>query len=264
MKFIFTNYNRGLLQRDVYDDLFKGATIGSLPDHPALYINSFDVANHVRFIFSKHYIDTTYYQPASWWGQLMEPQDVTAENDLAFVRVDPNSVKLADAVYASSAYPIAYPNFALRHYGNKILFQGQLIFLADGGLADNSGLVTLLTQMKIGLEKSAKAATVIVIYIDASLDRLERLGSTFQQRGIEKRYAWQNTVIGHAYESIDAAVSMLRDLGWKFVESTGFITDELNANWPMELVSKTANCKMKGKTCWDPLVKAGGLTLRPW
>ena len=58
-KYLFTNYHRGILARDDYDaTLFRGATIADLPSRPALYLNSFDVANHVRFIFSRHDIDT--------------------------------------------------------------------------------------------------------------------------------------------------------------------------------------------------------------
>ena len=73
-KLLFTNYNRGLMARDDYDKtLFHRASIGDLPDQPALYINAFDVANHVRFVFSKAYIDTPYFQPSGWWGMLKAP-----------------------------------------------------------------------------------------------------------------------------------------------------------------------------------------------
>jgi NTE family protein len=132
-KSLFTDYNRGVLARDDYNALlFKDNSLAQLPDRPVLYINAFDVANHVRFVLSKHYIDTTYFQPKDWWGQLSAPQTLVSENDLAFTRIDPASIRVADAVYASSSFPIAYPNLLIKHCGSKILFHGQLIFLADG------------------------------------------------------------------------------------------------------------------------------------
>src|SRR5262249_16177636 len=107
---LFSNYHRGMLARDDYDaTLFKGATIADLPSRPALYLNSFDVANHVRFVFSKHYIDTGFYQPKGHQNMLSAPKDLTSENDLAFINVDPKSVRLADAVAASSAFPFRLP-----------------------------------------------------------------------------------------------------------------------------------------------------------
>jgi len=263
-RMLFTNYNRGLMARDDYDDsLFHGANINDLPDQPALYLNSFDVGNHVRFVFSKHYIDTVFYQPSSWWGELSAPQDLTAENDLCFCRVDPSSVKIADAVYASSAFPIAYPNLALNHFGSKILFQGRLIFLADGGLADNSGLVTLLTQIKAAMEAERKGGLLLVIYIDASTERIETNGSKFQQQGIEDRYAWHDTLIGHGIQSIDSGNALVQDLVWKFLENNGVVTDQLNLNWPMELKEKSKTNSNTSKTSWDKLFESGELAVRP-
>jgi predicted acylesterase/phospholipase RssA len=205
---LFTDYNRGVLARDDYDALlFKGAALDRLPDRPVLYINAFDVANHVRFVLSKHYIDTTHFQPRDWWGKLSAPQTLTSENDLSFTRTEPSSIRLADAVYASSSFPIAYPNLPLNHCGSKILFQGQLIFLADGALADNSGLLSLLTQIQANLDVTAKRSTVVAISIDASVDRIDTNGTKFQQMGVEERYAWNNTIFGHAQESIYAAIA---------------------------------------------------------
>ena len=84
-KLLFTDYTRGNLASDDYNEtLFRGATLGSLPDRPALYINAFDVANHVRFIFSKHYINTTFFQPRGALNKLSEPQELTSANDLTF------------------------------------------------------------------------------------------------------------------------------------------------------------------------------------
>lgn len=263
-RLLFTDYNRGNLASDDYDKtLFRGATLGSLPARPALYINSFDVANHVRFVLSRQYIETTYFQPRGALNRLSEPQDLTSANDLAFARVDPNSVRLSDAVYASSAFPIAYPNLPLRHCGNKILYQGQLIFLADGALADNSGLITLFTQLRAALARDAQKTAIVAVYIDASLDRVDTNGSSFQRRGIEGRYAWQNTIFGHANESINAAIALLQDLGWKWIESVGVVTDPLSQNWERALTARTGRCGGEPRASWNAPFETGQLTVRP-
>ena len=263
-KYLFTSYHRGLLARDDYDaTLFQGVTLGELPDRPALYINAFDVANHVRFVFSRHYIDTWFYQPRNAWGKLSAPQELTSENDLSFVKVVPKSVKLADAVTASSAFPFVYPNVALRHCGTKILFQGSRIFLADGALADNSGLLTLMTQLRAQLASSKGPHRVLVISIDASLNRLDTNGSRFQQRGDEERYAWVSTFFGHGVETIDSAVTLMQDIGWKFLEGTGVETDQINMNWETSLTQRKGTCGPAAKTSWDNMFEDGRLTLRP-
>ena len=261
---MFTDYNRGVLARDDYDaELFKGKSFHDLPDRPALYVNSFDVANHVRFVMSKHYVDTTYFQDRYWWGKLSAPQTLLSANDLSFTRIDPASVSLAEGAFASSAFPIAYPNLALKHCGSKILFQGQKIFLADGALADNSGLITLMTQLKAGFDAEARGSTVVVIYIDASVDRIDTDGSKFQQMGIEEQYAWSNTVAGHAIESIFGAVALLQDLGWKQIEGMEVVTDQLNMNWANDLTSRTGTCGPTAKASWNNLFASGGLAMRP-
>ena len=265
-KYIFTNYHRGVLARDDYDaTLFGGkvATIADLPSRPALYLNSFDVANHVRFVFSKHYIDTTFYQPKGYWGMLSAPQDLTSENDLAFLNIEPKSVRLADAVTASSAFPFAYPNVELRHCGTKILFQGSRIFLADGALADNSGLETLMTQLRAALEDSDGPHKVLVIAIDATLDRLNTNGSSFQRRGNEESYAHESTVVGHGVESIESAVALMQDLGTKFLEGSGVETDQIDTNWPNSLIKRAGACGPTSKTSWENLFEDGRLTARP-
>lgn len=262
-KLIFTNYNRGLLARDDYDKtLFGGATMAALPDRPALYLNSFDVANHVRFVFSKHYIDTSFYQPRDYWGKLSEPQEITSENDLDFCKIDPKSIRIADAVYASSAFPFAYPNLALNHFGSKILFQGKILFLADGGLADNSGLVTLLTQVKAGIRPQRKGALIVVLYVDATTGRIDTDGSQFQHQGVESTYAWHDTAIGHGTGSIESANDFLQDLAWKFTENTGVVTDQSNINWLQELKAK-ARTDRTSRASWEPDVMSGALAMRP-
>lgn len=261
---MFTDYNRGVLAREDYDaELYKGASISDLPDRPVLYLNSFDVANHVRFVMSKHYIDTTYFQPRDWWGKLSAPQTLVSENDLSFTNIDPASVRIADAAYASSSFPIAYPNLPLKHCGSKILYQGREIFLADGALADNSGLITLMTQLRAGLDKATEGSTIVVIYIDASVDRIDTNGTKFQQMDIEEHYAWRNTVVGHATESIFGAIALLQDLGWKFIESTDVVTDQLNMNWAKDLTTRTGTCGPASKTSWNNLFETGALSMRP-
>lgn len=259
-----TDYNRGVLARDDYNaTLFKGATLAQLPDSPALYINAFDVANHVRFVLSRSYIDTTYFQPKDWWGNLSAPQTLASENDLTFTRINPSSVRLADAVYASSAFPMAYPNLALKHCGSKILFQGSQIFLADGALADNSGLVTLLTQLRSDFDPNAKRSTVTVIAIDASVDRIDTDGTKFQQMGIEDRYAWQGTVFRQAAESIFGAIALLQDLGWKFIQASDTVTDQLSMNWQQELTRRKGTCDPSARSSWNNLFESGTLAMRP-
>jgi len=263
-KYFFSNYHRGMLARDDYDaTLFSGATLADLPSRPALYLNSFDVANHVRFIFSRHYINTAFYQPKGHQNMLSAPQDLTSENDLTFINVDPKSVRLADAVTASSAFPFAYPNVALKHHGDKILFQGKYIFLADGALADNSGLVTLMTQLRAALDESDGQHKVLVIAIDATLDRLNTNGSRFQQRGDEERYAYENTVVGHGVESIESGVALMQDLCTKFLEGTGVETDQTNMNWQNSLTKRTGACGPASKTSWQNMFEDGRLAARP-
>jgi predicted acylesterase/phospholipase RssA len=263
-RYLLTNYHRGMLARDDYDaTLFDGATLADLPSRPALYLNSFDVANHVRFIFSKHAINTWFFQPKGAWGMLSAPQDLTSENDLTFLNIQPKSVRIADAVTASSAFPFAYPNVALKHCGSKILFQGSRIFLADGALADNSGLVTLMTQLRAALEESDGPHKVLVIAIDATLDRLDTSGSRFQQRGNEERYAYENTIVGHGVESIESGVALLQDLGTKFLEGTGVDTDQLNMNWENTLTRRTGACGPASKTSWQNMFEEGRLAARP-
>ncbi len=263
-KYLFSNYHRGLLAREDYDaTLYHGATLADLPDRPALYLNAFDVTNHVRFIFSKDAIDTWYYQPKDAWGKLGAPQELTSENDLSFLRVAPKMVRIADAVGASSAFPFAYPNVAIRHCGSKILFQGSQIFLADGALADNSGLLTLLTQMKAALAKTDGPHKVLAIAIDSSLDRLDTNGTRFQQRGDEDTYAWQGTIVGHGVELVESAVALMQDLGWKFLEGTGVETDQINGNWESDLTKRTGACHPASKASWENMFEDGRLSLRP-
>ncbi len=259
---LFTNFNRGHIARDDYhDQLYRGNTLADLPERPVLYVNAFDVGNRVRFVFSRHFIDTGYYQPKGWTNRLNEPQDITSENDLVFSRVDPGSVRLADAVYASSAFPFVYPNLALNHFGSKIPFQGRYLFLADGGLADNSGLLTLLTQMKAEAERSKTTRLVLGIYIDASIDAIGP-GTVFQRRGVEDEYAWRDTYLGHGRGAVEAGFDHHEDAVFRFLDSTGVLLDELILNYRLKLVEAPFG-RSSSRASWDDMVRSGQLLLRP-
>jgi predicted acylesterase/phospholipase RssA len=263
-RYAITDFNRGVLAREDYDALlYRGARLSDLPDRPALYLNAFDVANHVRFVLTKHYVDTAYLQPRSWWGRLGAPQTLLSANDLTFTRIDPASVRLTEAVYASSAFPLAYPNLPLKHCGQKILFQGGQIFLSDGALADNSGLITLMTQLRRWLDPRARGSTVVAIYIDASVDRIDNNGSKFQQMGVEDDYAWRDTIVGHGIEATFGIVALMQDLAWKAVEGMDVVTDQLNMNWPGELVKRDAACAPPERSTWTRLHQTGALAMRP-
>lgn len=264
VKWLFSDYNRGSLARERYAELLYGqATLADLPKRPALFINSFDVANHVRFVFSRHVVDTTYPLPRDYWGRLHEPRELSTANDVTFAKLDAASIKLADAVYASSAFPIYYPNMPLKYCGTRILFTGGQTFLADGAMADNTGLLTLVGEMRAALKDRKPRAATLVIAIDASLDRLGSSGSSFEDRGIEARYAWKNTIVGHANESINAAIALLQDVGWKSLEANGIVTDQLRGNWSLDLPKRTGRCGSTAKTSWSEPFESGQLLLRP-
>ncbi|MFH1624196.1 MAG: patatin-like phospholipase family protein [Pseudomonadota bacterium] len=262
-KALFTKFNRGNIARDDYDNmLFEGKTIADLPERPVLYLNAFDVGNRVRFVFSRHFIDTGFYHEKGWTNKLGEPQDLTSENDLVFSRIDPKTVRLADAVYASSAFPFAYPNLALRHFGSKIPYQGSLVFLADGGLADNSGLLTLFTQMSIEFDRLKNSRLVVAIYIDASLDST-RHGTLFQVQGTEADYAWRDTYVGHGRAGVEAGFGHLQDRLSIFLEKTGVLMDDIILNYKTKLLSMPPSPDREERASWFGEYSSGRLLLRP-
>ena len=262
-KVLFTNYNRGQIARDDYDDLlYQGRTVDDLPEQPVLYINAFDIGNRVRFVFSKHFIDTGYDEEEGWTNTLGGPHGITSENDLVFTRVDPKSVRLADAVYASSAFPFAYPNLALSHFGNKIAYQGNLLFLADGGLVDNSGLLTLMTQMRIEVGRSPSSRLVLGIHVDASTDSFTH-GTIFQRQGVEAEYAWRDTYLGHGRAAVEGAITNYEDTVFKFLEGTGVAIDELDLNYERALTRMRVSGGWSERASWLPEFEAGKLVLRP-
>ncbi len=262
LKTLFTTYNRGDIARDDYDKiLYEGKTIADLPERPVLYLNAFDVGNHVRFVFSRHFIDTGFYHDKTWLNALGEPQDLTYENDLVFARIDPKSIRLADAVYASSAFPFIYPNVALNHFGNKIAYQGNLLFLADGGLADNSGLLTLFTQMNIEFGISKKSRLVLAIYIDASVDSF-REGTIFQRQGKEADYAWHNTYLGHGRTGVESALTNHEDAVFRFLDEAGVLVDDI-PNYETKLVRMPSPQDSGKRASWFGELRSGRLMLRP-
>lgn len=265
-KTVFGNYNRGNLAREDYDaTLYGGATLDDLPARPVVYVNAFDVANRVRFIFSKHYIHNEVYD-RGFADTQRHHQDLLAQNDLSWCRIDPASVKVADAVYASSAYPIAYPHLPLNHFGTKIPWEGSYIFLADGGLADNSGLLTLSTQIKKALATSPDSRYVLMIFIDASLATFQTgagHGTKYQTDRSEQQHAWRNTYLGHGIDSIEAAIDAHEDVVMNYLGGAGVLMDDLPANYANELPRKPAGEGPFPKNSWANELRSGQLLLRP-
>jgi hypothetical protein len=262
LKTLFTNFNRGNIARDDYDErLYDGRTFGQLPNHPALYVNAFDVGNRVRFIFSKHYIDTDYFHERNWHLQPQKPQEITSENNLVWTSIDPASVRIADAVYASSAFPFVYPNLALRHAGSKIVLKGKYIFLSDGGLADNTGLLTLLTQMKTEFDAENNTRLILGISIDASIGSFGS-GTRFHWQGIENEYAWRDTYIGHGRASVEAAIDHHEESVIKFLEATGVSFVNTTSDFETNL-STSMRVQGSGQSSWTEAVRSGRLLMPP-
>jgi predicted acylesterase/phospholipase RssA len=262
-KVLFTDFNRGHIARSDYDsELFGQRTIADLPSRPAIYINAFDVGNRVRFIFSNHFIDTDYYESKVWRRRPGVPRELTSSNDLVFTAVHPGSVRIADAIYASSAFPFVYPHLALRHFGSKIAYQGNLIFLADAGLVDNSGLLTLLTQMRIELGASQSTRLALAVHVDASIDSFAS-GTVFQRQGIEAVHSSRDTYIGHGRSALEGAIGSYQGTVFKFLEATGVVVDDLVQNYEMELRKKAIPEGRAPKASWATELRPGRLLLRP-
>lgn len=120
-----------------------------------------------------------------------------------------------------------------------------------------------MTQLRAALDQSDGPHKVLVIAIDAPLDRLDTNGSRFQQRGNEERYAYEDTIVGHGVESIESAVALTQDLGTKFLEGAGVDTDQLNMNWENTLTKRTGTCGPVSKTSWANMFEEGRLAARP-
>ncbi|MDH5669862.1 MAG: patatin-like phospholipase family protein, partial [Nitrospira sp.] len=153
-QFLLTNYNRGHWARGYYDRvLFCRKSLHELPNYPALYINAVDVMTEERFVFSKNTIHLS-----------IQEDSPSLTHDLASSWVDPRSVRISDAVYASSAFPFVYPNLPLYNYAFN---PPSIRFLADGGIFDNSGLLTLMVEMERAFSLSHNRCFILAICIDA-------------------------------------------------------------------------------------------------
>jgi len=229
LKYLFTDFNRGDVVRRVYDqDLYHGATLSQLPARPVLYINSFDVVNNVRFIFSKHYIENELYLRPQKGEQFQigGPHPLAAENDLTRDRVDPASILVGEAVYASSAFPFVYPNLVLNCFGSGVKYKGRRLFLADGGLGDNTGLLTLLTQMKYWSVQDPAQSLALAIYIDADNSSLLHESGTS-----EEIYGWRGTWLQQGHGSVEASMKMHEDTIFRFLTATGVMLAHQIDNW---------------------------------
>ena len=51
-----------------------------------------------------------------------------------------------------------------------------------------------------------------------------------------------STFFGHGVETIDSAVTLMQDIGWKFLEGTGVETDQINMNWETSLTQRKGTC----------------------
>ncbi len=188
VKLLFTNYNRGHLAREYYDHLlFQKANLCDLPNSPVLYLNAVDVIRKERFVLSKFSIQR--YGS----GGLLDAADLSS------CYVDPKTILVSDAVYASSAFPLVYPNLPIfdylqisketcsntsrTHLSIALPCEAfpSIRFLGDGGLIDNSGLLTLMTQMERACFFSYSRPLVLAICIDADKGNKECRLATGEQ-----------------------------------------------------------------------------------
>jgi len=194
-----TNYNRGDVARGFYErKLFGQATIAQLPDRPALFVNATNVTHHNHFVFAKRSClrDDFDDQPTT-------PVYMYCMDDL---RLDPASIKLAEAVYASSAFPFVFPNLELADYGyNGYLHEKpNTVLLGDGGLLDNSGLVMLLSQFERELARFPEGRFVLVISVDADVGffQIDQAWAAGRKRN---REVTRHNVVGEGRNSLDAS-----------------------------------------------------------
>jgi predicted acylesterase/phospholipase RssA len=228
VKVMFTNYNRGNIAREHYNDiLYKDATIADLPARPALYINASDVFGDSQFVFSSQPIYNSDYADT-------HELEARRANDLSSYQIDPQSIKIADAVYASSAFPFAYPvlsmyDWLLRqtaHFDPGDPNSG-VRFLADGGLLDNSGLMTLFNQFQgeftlpeYGEPERPRPRLVLAIAIDASISELNNL-LAYPHKTKTIDYASADTYLGQGTRSVEIAYDRSQDLLVSFLERNG-------------------------------------------
>ena len=199
-KLLLSNFNRGHIARGVYDRvLYCGKTLSDLPDSPLLFINAVDVINVERYVLAKYGAARRFCLP--------EANPLHA-NDLERMCVDPNSVLVADAVFASSAFPFVYPQLPIRSFHCD---HPSLHFLGDGGLLDNSGLLTLLSQMEEASFFSKHCALSLGIWIDAEKDtKTSALRKVPQCRDTAEDYAWTNTLMRQGMTALDVLTTRVQ------------------------------------------------------
>lgn len=205
------------MARDDYDRLlYRNASFLDLPDSPVLYVNAVDVVSGERFVFSKFGIREI---------NCLNEADPLHAADLVGNFVDPDSVRIADAVYASSAFPFAYPNLPMFSYYGKLganvwgmVEHPSIRFLGDGGILDNSGLLTLITQMHAAFSFSRSPALVLAILIDAERHlKTSRLGFAAQDREAASDYAWNNTYLRQGLASTEVLANRVQKSVYQYL-----------------------------------------------
>jgi hypothetical protein len=56
---------------------------------------------------------------------------------------------------------------------------------------------------------------------------------------------------------------LIQDLGWKLIESTEAVTDQLSMNWARNLTQRSGSCGPADRTSWRNVCETGALALRP-
>jgi predicted acylesterase/phospholipase RssA len=225
----FTNFNRGVIARDDYDNLlYRSATLADFPDRPSLAVSATDALTGDMYLFS---------------NRRVSGESPIISQDLFYDRIDPRSVRVADAVYASSAFPFIYPVLALNSgTAGKKSMDWQQRFLADGGLRDNSGLATLHQQIAAEFywhyryPQSPTARLALALWIDASVVRVG-YRRAYEWKG--EGYAWRDTYLGQGRDSVGAAIDLhekavqhdLKMRGWIFFDHVDPILETLTIDY---------------------------------
>lgn len=157
-------YSRTHLLADTFDQVFfRNLTLGTLPDHPALCINTTLLNNGQVGKFDRNGFSAWHVA-----GGGEGPSHIVPWRDFP----------LAQAVAASAAFPVGLPplTLPLKDFPEGTTFSGPLegaraIYLTDGGVLENLGIQTLL--------KSHRYATWDLIVSDAGVNIPPWYGSGF-------------------------------------------------------------------------------------
>jgi len=247
-----TNFNRGNIARDYFNRVYRKATLADLPRRPALFINATDVTHDQRFIFTNMFAAPV----KDVFGNI-----TVQEDNLSDCAIDLRSVDVADAVYASSAYPIIYPNLLLNDWYYGYAKPGTLL-LADGGLLDNSGLLTLFDQLENIVSKSSSPRFVLAIYIDASTDSFDQKSSISDEN---QQLARQDTYFHQGVNEIESVINFNERSVQRSVTRSGV----MGANFMDKealLLSSSQNYrpKLDPDSYWMKASSSGKLLQRPW